>query len=122
MSSRSGTYGNESGNSIRPFPREHVKAEYPSCQCERLLNTLFSLTQRRTRLYVLEESCQADRGVQASEDVKMIFHTVDAVKMAMTVLHDAPNVAEKVFAAVALENRCPVLGGKHDVVRNGGVG
>jgi len=36
--------------------------------------------------------------------------------MAMTVLHDAPDVAEKVFAAVALENRCPVPVGKHDVV------
>jgi hypothetical protein len=42
--------------------------------------------------------------------------------MAVTVFDDAPNVAEEVVAALAPKNRCAVLGGKHDVVRDGGVG
>jgi hypothetical protein len=41
--------------------------------------------------------------------------------MAMAVLDDAPDVAEEVFAAVALQNRCTVFRRKHDVVGDGGV-
>jgi len=104
-------------------PLEHVKASYPSCQCEKFFEHRVVLDpERRPSLDLFHEIRQADRGVQASEDVEMICHTVDAVKMATAVLDDAPNVAEELFAAVAVENGCPVLGRKHDVVRDGGVG
>ena len=78
--------------------------------------------ERRAGLDVLHEVRQADSGVQASEDVKVILRAVGAVKMATAVLDDAPNVAEELFAAVAPKNRCAVFGGKDDVVRDGGVG
>jgi hypothetical protein len=54
--------------------------------------------------------------------VKVILHTIDAVRMAMSVLDDARHVAEEVFAAVALGNTSPFFRGKHDMVRGGGVG
>ena len=54
--------------------------------------------------------------------MKMILYAVDAVKMALAVLDDAPNVAEAVFTAVSPENRTSVFGGKDDVVADGGVG
>jgi len=60
--------------------------------------------------------------MQAAENVNVIVDAVDAVKMAVAVLDDAPDVAEQVFPAVAYEDRRAVLGGKHDVVRDGGVG
>jgi hypothetical protein len=63
---------------------EDANAAYPSCQFEKLLNTLFSLIQNAEPvLDLLHEIRQADRGVQASEDVKVTFHTVDAVKRAV---------------------------------------
>ncbi len=54
--------------------------------------------------------------------VKVIFHTIDAVKMAMSVLDDARHVAEEVFAVARLRTRVRVLVEKHDMVRDGGVG
>ena len=60
--------------------------------------------------------------MQAAEDVNMILHAVDAVKMAVAVLNDAPDVAKEVFPAVGLEDGRPVFCREYDVIRDGGVG
>ena len=54
--------------------------------------------------------------------MNVIFDSIDAVKMTVAVLDDAPHVAEEVVSALARENGRPVFGGKHNVVRDGGVG
>jgi hypothetical protein len=56
--------------------------------------------------------------VQAAKDVKVVFHTIDPVKVAVAVLDDAPDVAEKVFATVCPEGRLTVLGREDDVITN----
>ena len=74
------------------------------------------------RFDVFHKIRQAHRGVQAGEDVYVVLYTVDSVKMTATIVDDAPNIAKQVFPAVALENRLPVFGRKHDVVMDGGMG
>jgi hypothetical protein len=78
--------------------------------------------ERRAGLNLLHEIRQADRRMQAAKNVKVIFHSIDTVKMAVSVLDDAPYVAEEVISALARENVRAVFGGKHDVVRDGGAG
>ena len=78
--------------------------------------------EHRACLDVLHEIRQADAGRQAAENVKVILHAINAVKMALAVLDDAPKVAEKVFAAVSPENRPPAFGRKDDVVGDNGMG
>jgi hypothetical protein len=60
--------------------------------------------------------------MQAAENVNVILNAVDAVKMAVAVLDDAPDVAEEVFPALLLEDGRSVFRGKHNVVTDGGVG
>jgi len=73
---------------------------------------------RRASFDVLHKIRQADGGVQAADDVKVVLHTIDTVKVAVAVLDDAPNVAEGVFAAVRPEGRLTVLCGEDDVIAN----
>jgi hypothetical protein len=74
--------------------------------------------ERRASLDVLDEIRQADGGVEAAKDVKVVFHTIDTVEMAVAVLDDAPNIAQEVFATVHLEARLAVVGGEDDVITN----
>ena len=60
--------------------------------------------------------------MQAGEDVKVVFHSVDPIQVAPTVLDNAPDVAEEVVASFLPEHGPAVLGGKHDVVGDGGIG
>jgi hypothetical protein len=80
---------------------------------------VFLNPKRRAGLDVFDEIGQADGGVQAAEDVKMILHAVDTIKMAVPLLDDAPDVAEEVLPAVALEDRRPVSRREDDVIGNG---
>ncbi len=49
-----------------------------------------------TRLDLLDEIGQAHRGMETGQDVKVILHSVDAIKMALAVADDSPDVAEEV--------------------------
>jgi hypothetical protein len=66
--------------------------------------------ERRAGLDLLHEIRHADRGVQAAKNVNVIFHPIDAVKMTVAVLDDAPHVAEEVISALARENVRAVFG------------
>jgi len=77
---------------------------------------------RGTGLDLLDEIGQADRGMETGEDVKVVLDPIDAIKMAVAVVDDSPDVSKQVGAAALVENRRAVFGREHDVIRNGDVG
>jgi O-antigen/teichoic acid export membrane protein len=80
---------------------------------------IFMLSLARSRMQLgLRDLLGAPR----SQNVHVILHTVDAVKMPLAVVDDAPDVAEEVWATVLVEDRHAVLGGKNDVIGDGRVG
>ena len=67
-------------------------------------------------LDVLDQIRQRDGRMQAGQDVEVVLDAIDPVKMAVTVINDAPDVAEEVLAVVLLQHGRAVFRGKHAVV------
>jgi hypothetical protein len=47
--------------------------------------------------------------MKAGEDVEVILHPVDAVKVAFTILQNAPDVTKKRLATIRLQDRFPAF-------------
>jgi len=52
----------------------------------------------------------------------VVIYPIDAMQVAMAILQHAPDVTEEVFAAIGPQYGFSVLGGKHEVVTDLGVG
>ena len=73
-------------------------------------------------LNVLDQVGETHGEMKAGEDVHVVLNTTDAIKVALSVFQDAPDIAEKLFATGCLQNGLTALGGKHDVIRDCGEG
>lgn len=61
---------------------------------------------------------QRNGGMNLGQNMDMIFHAADSVKMAIFIFQNAPGVAEKVITFVGEEHTLPVLRREDDVVIN----
>ena len=73
-------------------------------------------------LDVLDQVRQRHRRMQAGQDVNVVFHPVDAVKMAILVLQNTPGVAEQVRTPSRRQYRRTILRGKDNMIINLGEG
>lgn len=68
------------------------------------------------------KSASATVGVQAGQDMNVVFHAADAVEVALLVLGDAPDVAKQIVATGLRQNAFAMLRREDDVVDDLGVG
>jgi hypothetical protein len=56
--------------------------------------------------------------MDVGKDMKVIFHTIDPVHVALIVVQDPPNIFEQHISLVYLQARSPVFGTEDDVIEN----
>ena len=65
---------------------------------------------------LLHQIRQANRRMQAGQDVNVVFNTVDPVEMTVLIFQYAPDVTKQLFSFVGRQDRDAVLGREDDVV------
>ena len=71
-----------------------------------------------SRSNIFHEICEADSGVETGQNMDVIRHAVNSIKMALPVFQNTPYVAEKVRSPVLFERRPTLFGGEDDVITN----
>ena len=89
---------------------------------ESLENLLLFNPKRGARFNLLDKVGEADGGMKAGENMQVVIHAVDAIKVTLAISDDPGDVAKEVFTAVLRKGRRSVLRGKNDVVADGRVG